>query len=270
MKPDEVPQASAARSAATSDIDPGTAALAQLRIVLVSTSHPGNVGSTARAMKTMGIADLALVTPRYADVLASPEAHALAAGADDVLAAATVHASVADAIGICSWSVALTARSRDLAPPLERLDEAARHAIAVAARGARVALVFGSERYGLSNAELQQCQVCCTIPTAPGFGSLNLAMAVQIATYECRKAALALTTRSDVARDAIELASEAEREQYFEHLERALVAIDFLNLEQSPKLMGRLRRLYARTTLERDEVNILRGICTAILKATQS
>jgi tRNA/rRNA methyltransferase len=240
--------------------------LSRIRMVLVSTSHPGNIGSAARAIKTMGMERLELVTPREPAVLHSSEAAALAAGADDVLAQASIHTELNGAITSCQWSVAVTARSREISPPRFGMREAAAEAVARAAAGLEVAFVFGSERYGLSNAEVLQCQACCAIPTQPGFGSLNLAMAVQIATYECRMAAL--RGASALAAPSAELASEAEREQFFEHLERALVALEFLDPDHSPKLMGRLRRLYSRTALEREEINILRGICTAILSVT--
>ena len=266
MKRDEAPQPQTApRRGAPGAGEAGLAALPRIRVVLVATSHPGNIGSAARAMKTMGLTQLALVSPRTADVLDSREAHALAVGADTVLANATVHNDLTSAIAPCQWSVAMTARARELAPQRLSMRDAAGEAFGRAAQGAEVALVFGSERYGLSNAEVQQCQACSAIPANADFSSLNLAMAVQIAAYECRMAAL--RNAPDAAQHRVELASEAEREQFFAHLERALIALEFLDAEHSPKLMGRLRRLYSRTSLEREEINILRGICTAILRA---
>jgi tRNA/rRNA methyltransferase len=239
------------------------AALAAVRIVLVQPSHPGNVGSVARAMKTMGLGDLRLVAPRDPLALENAEALALATGASDILAQARVHASLDEALASCQWSVALTARSRDLAPTLLDPQDAARHALERGAAAQSVAFVFGNERYGLDNDSVMRCMACCTIPTQPDYSSLNLAMAVQIVAYECQRAAQAL---APPAAAPAPLATEAQREQLFGHLQEALIALQFLDPEHHTKLMYRLRRLFSRAALEPDEVNILRGICTAILE----
>jgi tRNA/rRNA methyltransferase len=238
-------------------------ALQKVRIVLVQPSHPGNIGSVARAMKTMGLSDLRLVAPRFPDALSHSDALALATGAVDVLERARVHATLDDAITDCQWSTALTARFRDLAPIELTPAAAAERAVARAQHGQSVAFVFGNERYGLDNVSVMRCMSCCTIPTSPGYSSLNLAMAVQIVAYECQLAAERATT--DRAAPP-ELGTHAEREQLFAHLEQALVALQFLDPVYNTKLMHRLRRLLSRAELEHDEVNILRGICTAILE----
>ncbi len=247
---------------------PELGSLKRVRVILVSPSHAGNIGSTARAMKTMGLAQLALVHPRYPDLASRPEAIALCAGAEDILTGTTIHTTLSDALAQCRWSAALSGRRRDIGPPPLSLRDAASTAVGVAASGAEAALVFGSERYGLDNEDVSRCQALCTIDTEASFGSLNLAMAVQIAAYECRRAALGGSSSQTLAAP-LDLASENEREQLFTHLEQALVAIDFLDPEHSPKLMARLRRLFSRSGLEHDEVNILRGICRSILRQTR-
>jgi tRNA/rRNA methyltransferase len=248
---------------ASSTRTPGVA-LDAVRIVLVSPSHPGNVGSTARAMKTMGLSRLSLVTPRFADVLTLPDTIALSSGAADILESAQIFPSLGQALGDCHWAVAVTARSRDLAPLQMSPREVAERAVANGIGQIRTALVFGSERYGLENQDVMQCQALCTIPTIAAYGSLNLAMAVQIMAYECRLAAIGAPTPSS---DNLphDLSTEMEREQLFEHLQEALIALEFLDSRHPTKLVAKLRRLFSRTLLEHDEVSILRGICSAIL-----
>lgn len=214
-------------------------------------------------MKTMGLSDLRLVAPRYCDALSDPEALALATGAADILGRARIHGDLNEAIADCQWTAALTARSRDLAPPEASPREAAQAAVTRARASQTVAFVFGSERYGLDNTSVMRCSRCCTIPTSADYSSLNLAMAVQIIAYECQLASLDL---GDKVPAAIEMATQQEREQFYAHLEHALVALQFLDPEHHTKLMFRLRRLFARADLEHDEVNLLRGICTAIME----
>lgn len=244
---------------------PDPAVLARVRIVLVETSHPGNVGSVARAMKVMGLSRLALVSPRFPDVLASDEARALASGAVDVLERATVHASLGDALVGVREATALSAREREYAPPLRPLREAAAQAIALASEASdvEVAFVFGSERFGLSNEDVLRCQACCRIDTSPDYGSLNLAQAVQLVAYECRMATATDTTDGS---DALP-ATHDEQEALIAHFEQGLVAIGFLDPGTPKKLMPRLRRLFARARLEHDEVQWLRGIAKAMTKA---
>ncbi len=240
----------------------GADALSRVRIVLVEPSHPGNIGSVARAMKTMGLSDLRLVAPRSADALSHPEAIALATGAVDILKAAKIHNELDKALADCPWSAALTARVRELAPLELAPERAAQTALLRARQSEAVALVFGNERYGLDNESIMRCQACCTIPTSAEYSSLNLAMAVQIMAYECRLAAGVARPASTEA--GAPRATHAEREQLYAHLEAALVELQFLDPVHHTKLMHRLRRLFARADLEHDEVNILRGICTAI------
>jgi tRNA (cytidine32/uridine32-2'-O)-methyltransferase len=229
---------------------------ARIRIVLVGTQHPGNIGSTARAMKTMGLSRLALVAPeRYPHA----DAAALAAGADDVLASATLHDDLAAAIADCRLVLGCTARSRRIA-----LDEYAPRAAAArlheAARdGAEVALVFGRERTGLTNEELQLCHAAVHIPANPEYSSLNLAQAVQVLAYELRMAMLdAPAAVVDGHRETP--ASHAQLESFFAQLADTLDAIDFHKGRAPDAAMHKLRRIFLRADLDEREVRILRGV----------
>lgn len=229
--------------------------LARVRIVLVRPSHPGNIGSAARAMLTMGIARLYLVAPEQ---FPDKKADIMAAGADEVLRQATVVRTLDEALTGVHLSVGVTARQRELA--VRMLDcRAAAHAVAteLAGSSSEVALIFGPEVYGLSNAELDYCQLLLTIPSNAHYGSLNLAAAVQVVCYELRIAAgggVAASSFSD------ELATHDEIEGFHRHLEETLYRIEFLRPELPQRVSRRLRRLFARTRLEREEVNILRGV----------
>ncbi|HEY5805314.1 MAG TPA: RNA methyltransferase [Lysobacter sp.] len=240
----------------------------RLRIVLVGTQHPGNIGSAARAMKTMGLTRLVLVAPEKAP---SVESYALAAGADDVLAGATTCATLAEAVADCRLVLGCTARSRRVA--LEELlpRDAAARAVGEAGAGAEVALVFGRERTGLTNDELQLCHASVHIPANPDYSSLNLAAAVQVLSYEVRLAVLAATAPTATAtaaegdagagaerRDTP--ASHAEMEGFFAQLAETLDAIDFHKGRAPESAMRKLRRLYLRAGLDSREVRILRGI----------
>ena len=228
------------------------------RIVLVATSHPGNIGATARAMKTMGLHNLWLVRPR---AFPSAEVTARAAGADDILSRARVVASVSEAVADCGLILATTARSRGLAwPELSPADGAAQ-LIAAAAAGTQVAVVFGNERSGLSNEELEFCQGAIRIPTDRDYSSLNLAAAVQIICYELRKQ-LSEATPAAVEPEA-PLATGAQLEQFYQHLEQCLIAIGFYDPDKPMLLMRRLKRLFNRAQLDANEYNILRGILAA-------
>ena len=249
------------------------ASLLRVRIVLVGTSHPGNVGAAARAMKVMGMARLALVAPRHANIAARAEARALASGATDVLDGATMHATLDDALSNVAWSVAMTARDREFAPPrLSLTDAAAKAAGFTAAHGPlEIAFVFGSERYGLASDDVLRCQASCAIETSGVYSSLNLAQAVQLVAYECRCAALEnAAKRPNVGAasqgESFALATHEEREALIAHLEEALVAIGYLDPASPKKLMPRLRRFLARAGLEREEAQWLRGIAKAILR----
>lgn len=230
-----------------------------IRIVLVGTQHPGNIGSAARAMKTMGIEDLWLVAPGQ---FPAPEAHRLAAGAGDVLERARVVTDLPAAIADCGLVVGTTARSRHLPWRVVEPREAARE-IAAASLASDVAVLFGSERAGLDNDQLRQCHRLLTIPTGPVYGSLNLAMAVQVIAYELN---LALRDRDAPAAGErpVPLASAAEMEKFYAHLAEVLEDIDFRDRTGSGHLMARLRRLFHRAVLDQNEVNILRGVLTSV------
>jgi len=230
-----------------------------IRIVLVETTHPGNIGGVARAMKNMGLARLYLVAPRqYPDERATWRA----ASATDILDAAVVTDSLADAIGDCQFVVGTSARERRIPWPL--LDPrrcAAR--MAEASRGEQVAVLFGREDRGLTNEELKQCNLHLHVPTDAAYSSLNLAMAVQIVAYELRMLAVAgeLPERDDAQWDAPPATLE-NMERFYAHLEETLVDLEFLDPAAPRQLMSRLRRLYSRLRLDEMELNILRGILT--------
>lgn len=242
--------------------------LSRFRIVLSHTSHPGNIGATARAMKVMGLSDLHLVNPAK---FPHPEAVSLAAGADDILDSAVVCQDLAEALQGCILAVGLSARKRNLSHSLVTVRQAAEQATELLraetsnAEG-RIALVFGTEMSGLSNAELDMCQQLAMIPANPGYSSLNVAAAVQVVCYELRMAVLEEALRPIPQREAPELATLDEVEHFYGHLEQTLVEIGFLNPYSPKRLMQRLRRLYARARLEKEEVNILRGILTLTQK----
>lgn len=239
----------------------------RLRFVLVETSRAGNIGSAARAMKTMGFADLVLVSPRDPNALQDPEAIALASGATDVLANARIVESLDEALEGCQFSAALSARSREFSPPLFEPRTLAEHLSATTIRNA--ALVFGNERFGLSNEQVEKCSALVSIPANPAYSSLNLSQAVQVLAYECRMAALGGTRLSQASGFQGDLANAEQVEGMFRHLEQALIEIDFLDPSNPKKLMPRLRRLFARTGLETEEVNILRGIATQLIHKRQ-
>jgi len=229
-----------------------------IRIVLTRVSHPGNIGSAARAMKTMGLDRLCLVAPER---FPATEATVMAAGADDVLARAQVYPDVRSAVADCGLVVGTTARSRHL--PWKVLDprEAAAE-VASAAGVGEVAVLFGAERTGLTNDEIELCQRLLTIPTGSAYGSLNLAMAVQVVSYEILLATRAVA--GDAARSGIALASASEMERFYGHLEQVLDEIDFHDRTGEGHLMARLRRFFNRAMPDQNEINILRGILTSV------
>ncbi|CAH1042010.1 tRNA (cytosine(32)/uridine(32)-2'-O)-methyltransferase TrmJ [Halomonas sp. TD01] len=241
--------------------------LERIRIVLIGTSHPGNIGGVARAMHNMGLADLALVAPRC-EVIAQ-DSISRASGADHLLHQAKVHPALEDAVADCTLAVGASARSRTLPwPMISPRELAERLPSECQPDNARVALVFGREDSGLTNAELQRCHAHVHIPTNADFSSLNLAAAVQVIAYECRMAWLSQQdTASTAHEDDDALATHVELERYFEHLERTLIAIEFHDPAQPRQLMARLRRLYLRARPEKMEMNILRGILSATEKA---
>ncbi len=231
--------------------------LANIRVILVNTSHPGNIGASARAMKTMGLARLFLVGPgRYPDA----EATARASGADDVLASAQVCANVDEALQGCRFVIGASARSRSIPVPLIGPDRCA-EMLHAESETDEVALLFGCERSGLSNPEMDRCNYLVQIPTSAEYSSLNLAAAVQIICYEIFVAHASQHPAEGVPEHVPVAADEMER--FYNHLEETLVALDFLDRSNPRMLMRRLRRLYNRARPDTNEVNILRGILTA-------
>ncbi len=244
-------------------------ALERLSFVLVEPCQPGNVGAAARAMRAMGFHDLVLVAPQVPDVLTHPQTRAFASGANDLLARARVVPTLQAALTDATLVVGVSADPREFGPqPLTPEAAAACVSAELAADPAhRVALVFGTERIGLSVEQVQRCQLLCSIPGDPDHHSLNLAQAVQILAYVLRRSAQeqpvdALThVRERTAQPGQRFASQAAIESLFVHLERALVVIGFLDPAHPKKLMPRLRRLFARSRLEVEEVDLLRGVC---------
>lgn len=232
----------------------------RIRIVLSRTSHPGNIGAAARALKTMGFSRLVLVAPRH---FPDPQATALAAGADDVLAAAQVVPTLADALRGSVLTLALTARRRELAAPPRWAREAAAELASVAMAGGEVALVFGNESAGLSNEDLLQCPRWAIIPANPEFTSLNVAAAVQLLCYELRLA-LDDPGQPPAISGAGDLATHEEVEHLVAHIEQAAIASGFLDPLRPRRLMSRLRRFLTRAQPEKEEVNILRGLLSAL------
>jgi len=232
----------------------------QLRIVLVGTQHPGNIGSAARAMKTMGLRQMVLVAPEKAP---DHDTQAMAAGADDLVEAAPVFATLAEAVADCRWVLGATARSRRI--QLEQLHprEAARRAVAAIASGP-VALVFGRERTGLDNEELQLCHATVHIPSDPEFSSLNLAAAVQVVSYELRCALLGeeavAVAEARTPPPGEGAATHAELEGLFGQLAETLDQIDFHKGRAPESAMRKLRRLYLRANLDSADVRLLRGV----------
>ncbi|MGZ5201358.1 MAG: RNA methyltransferase [Telluria sp.] len=240
-----------------------TSLFKRLRFVMVETSRAGNVGSAARAMKTMGFTDLVLVAPKCEAPLDDPEAVAFASGALDVLAGGRIVGSVAEALEGCNFAAAVSARLREFSPPVWTPRAFAGH---VAAQAELVpALILGNERFGLPNEVVQQCNVLINIPANPEYSSLNLSQAAQVLAYECRQAATGEPGGALPVGFRGEAASVAAVEGMYAHLQEALVSIGFLDADNPKKLMPRLKRLFARAGLETEEVNILRGIARHIL-----
>ena len=228
----------------------------RIRIVLARPSHPGNIGAAARAMRTMGFADLRLVAPRRPP---DAEAQALAAGGADVLANAKMTGRLEDALEGTVLAAGFSARARDLSHPLRPLRDAAPEILAAAAEGP-VALVFGNETYGLTNEEMGHCRMQVAIPADPAYSSLNLAAAVQVACYELATAVASFAPPRVAARES---ATTEDVDALFAHWEAAMVESGYLDPAHPGRLMERLRRLIARAGLERPEVKALRGMLAA-------
>lgn len=235
------------------------------RFVLIETSHPGNVGATARAMKVMGFKDLVLVRPRFADVLSQEETVAMASGAADILARARIVDRLEDALDGCTFVCATAMTPRDFGPPT-RAPRDLFQELAAAPQGQahRVALVFGSERYGMSNEDVYRAHAVLSIPTHPVYGSLNLAQAVQLLAYDWRQA---LGGYDVQARTTDPQLADAQAVQgLLRHLEGSLIKLGYLDPAAPKKLMPRLNQLFNRAALTQEEVHILRGIARAIDK----
>lgn len=249
--------------------------LSSIRVVLVATTHAGNIGATARAMKNMGLKQLFLVSPKHP--LPHPDATARASGADDILQTTHIVDNLEDALIGCSLVLGTSARDRQIPWPILDPKEAANLSIETTQQQQQVALVFGREHAGLTNVELQRCDYHVHIPADDSFSSLNVAAAVQVLTYELRMAGLQAQqkpTKMQKQEATLEQnnlpCTHEELELYYQHLEKTLIAIDFLDPNRPRHLMTRLRRLYNRAQITKLEMNILRGILTETLKSTQN
>lgn len=235
--------------------------LDNIRVVMINTSHPGNIGAAARVMKNMQLERLYLVQPVH---FPHSEATAMASGADNLLTRAVVCDSLEQALQGCHLVLGTTARERKIQH--EFIDARAAGVLSVTeSENHEVALLFGRERIGLTNDEIGRCHKLINIPTNPEYSSLNVASAIQIVAYEVMMAQKSLTIGEfdDAGSNAqIEYASSENMERFYQHLEQTLVDIDFLRLKKSPQLMPKLRHIYNRIRLEQEELNILRGILT--------
>ncbi|TNF52314.1 MAG: RNA methyltransferase [Burkholderiales bacterium] len=245
------------------------------RFILIQTSHAGNVGGTARAMKVMGFDDLVLVAPRWANVLRREETIQRASGANDVLAKARIVDTLDEALDGVDHLCATAMTPRDFGPPTRSPREHFRQLLAGASEGTAdgapgrpggVAFLFGSERFGMRNEDVYRCHACLSIPTDPSFGSLNLAAAVQLIAYDWRLALGPMAGGVAPASAGPRLADAASVAGMLEHLERALVAIDFLDPMAPKKLMPRLNQMFNRAALQEEEIHILRGVAKAMLE----
>lgn len=280
---------------------------ARTRFIMLGTSHPGNVGSAARALKTMGFDQLVLAAPKDKGFLHHPEAIALASGAADVLERATICDSLSEALAPVTLSFALTARGRDMGPPALDIRHAALEAQShlVSDQQAQVAIILGPERIGLDNEEISRCHRICHIPANPEYSSLNVAQALQLAAWELRyaygsvgvaqiegiqskkehvqaseeRAMSEASVQWDPAQVMAHLAQEngalsinqalapqAQVEAFIAHWQEAMIHLDFLNPARPKKLMPRMRYLFNRCHMTQEEVDMMRGVCTKILK----
>lgn len=237
--------------------------LSHIRIVMVETSHPGNIGAAARAMKNMELDRLYLVRPhRFPD----PECVSRASGADDVLAAATVCSTLQEALAGCQLVFGASARGLRTIPWPQVNARGCAELVREQGSGVEVALVFGREHSGLSNEELELCNYLVHIPTNPDYSSLNVAAAIQVCCYELYMAHLDGSWQAAVSTNEDEPASADEVERFFDHLKETMLATGFLDPQNPRQLMRRLRRLFNRARMEKTEVNILRGILTSVMK----
>ena len=241
--------------------------LSHIRIVLVKTFHSGNIGSTARAMKTMGLSDLCLVNPvDFTSSTGQEEAQKMAMSADDVLKNITLVDNLSDAIKDCTVVVASTARSRGYDLPEVTPEESAK-LLYSNAQQSKVALVFGPERMGLSNEDLQQCKYRVTIPTSPDYSSLNLAAAVQTLSYEIFKQSIDLENKP-ISKSIRTLPTSQSLENLYTHFETTLKDTGFIVKNHPGEIMQKLHNIFTRAELDESEVNILRGILSSVDRAT--
>lgn len=255
------------------------------RFIMLGTTHPGNVGSAARAIKTMGFKQLVLAAPKDKGYLCHPEAIALASGAVDVLESAIICDSLSEALAPVTLSFALTARSRDMGPPAMDIRHAAIEANAHLRHSeqAQVAIILGPERIGLDNEEVSRCHRICHIPANPEYSSLNVAQALQLAAWELRYALISANPPTWSAASAMQglglstdeatlsinqaLAPQAQVESFIDHWQEALIHLGFLNPEHPKKLMPRMRYLFNRSHMTQEEVDMMRGVCSKIIKS---
>ncbi|RJX71776.1 tRNA (cytosine(32)/uridine(32)-2'-O)-methyltransferase TrmJ [Vibrio sinensis] len=239
--------------------------LNNVKVVLVGTSHSGNIGSAARAMKVMGLTNMVLVDPQCT---VDDQAIALAAGAGDIAQNANIVSTLQEAVADCALVVGSSARSRTLDWPMLEPRECGEMFVSEG-QTSQVALVFGRERTGLTNDELQTCNYHVCIPANPEYSSLNLAMAVQLLGYEIRAAFLQHEASKHSQAEELEYPRHKELEMFFEHLEKVLINTQFISQEQPGKVMNKLRRLFNRARPEAQELNILRGVLTAVEKTNK-
>ena len=235
------------------------------RFVLIQTSHAGNVGATARAMKVMGFDDLVLVAPRWDNVLRREETIQRASGALDVLRAARIVATLDEALEGMTTVCATAMTPRDFGPPTRSPRDFCSEHVRQSTGDAGVAFLFGSERFGMRNDDVYRCHVALSIPTDPDFGSLNLAAAVQLIAYEWRQALGGFSVKP--ATPAPRLADAPQVSGLLQHWEQALLAVDYLDPQAPRKLIARLQQVFNRAALTEEEIHILRGVAKAMIQA---
>ncbi len=237
--------------------------LERVKVVLVGTTHSGNIGSAARAMKVMGLSQMVLVDPQCQ---VDAQAIALAAGASEIALNAQIYPTLEAAVADCGLVVGTSARSRTLEWPMLEPRECGEKLISEANQHS-VAMVFGRERTGLTNDELQLCHYHVCVPANPEYSSLNLAMAVQLLSYEVRMAYLALQQSSQSSTLQEEYPRHQELERFYAHLEQVIMQTEFISAQQPGQVMNKLRRMLTRARPEAQEINILRGILTSVQKS---
>ncbi|EHU8077342.1 tRNA (cytosine(32)/uridine(32)-2'-O)-methyltransferase TrmJ [Vibrio cholerae] len=237
--------------------------LERVKVVLVGTTHSGNIGSAARAMKVMGLSQMVLVDPQCQ---VDAQAIALAAGASEIALNAQIYPTLEAAVADCGLVVGTSARSRTLEWPMLEPRECGEKLISEANQHS-VAMVFGRERTGLTNEELQLCHYHVCVPANSEYSSLNLAMAVQLLSYEVRIAYLALQQSSQSSTLQEEYPRHQELERFYAHLEQVIMQTEFISAQQPGQVMNKLRRMFTRARPEAQEINILRGILTSVQKS---